>query len=131
MHRNKKARIVGSFNAQDGTQLGVSVPVILFEDEGLHFMMCPPLDITGYGDTPEEAEASYKIMMDEFLDYTLKKKTLIKELTRLGWKVKKNNLKKPVQPPTITEVAKHNQEVNRIINEINYQKVTRQVAIPA
>jgi hypothetical protein len=58
----------------------VKLSLIEFEEEGLHFIYFPALDLTGYGKTEEEAKQSYNLAMEEFLKYTSHKETIFKEL---------------------------------------------------
>ena len=75
----------------------VKVKLLLFnfEDENrVSFIYSPHLDLTGYGNNFEEARKSFEIVFEDFVDYTLKKKTLGKVLANLGW-VFKGTAKKP------------------------------------
>jgi GTP-binding protein EngB required for normal cell division len=70
----------------------VQVRLILFhfqDENSIHFIYSPHLDLTGYGYTLEEAKKSFEWAFSEFTDYTLKKKTLGKVLKKLDSRVKK------------------------------------------
>ena len=56
----------------------VNLALFHFTEESLHFIYSPDLDLTGYGNTKEEAKTSFKVSLDEFLRYTTNKKTLDK-----------------------------------------------------
>jgi len=69
----------------------VKVRLLLFhfQDENrTHFIYSPHLDLTGYGNGLSEAKSSFEIVFGDFVDYTIKKKTLGKVLTDLGWELK-------------------------------------------
>lgn len=69
--------------------------LIHFVDEnGVHIIYSPHLDLSGYGNTKEEAKTAFEDAFKDFMDYTLKKKTLGKLLDKLGWKIK-GSMKKP------------------------------------
>ena len=68
----------------------VKVKLLLFhfEDENkVHFIYSPHLDLTGYDNNFEEARKSFEIIFADCIDYTLKKKILNKVLTGLGWEL--------------------------------------------
>jgi len=70
--------------------VNVSVPLLSFkEDDDTFIVYSPALDVSGYGDTEEEARKSFELTLEEFINYTINKKTFQSELTRLGWKIKK------------------------------------------
>ena len=70
----------------------VKVRLLLFQfkdENNVHFIYSPHLDFSGYGKNPEEAGKSFGIVFEDFIDYTLKKKTLSKVLTELGWGIQR------------------------------------------
>jgi len=74
----------GGFENKAGS-IKVMLLLFHFEDENkVHFIYSPHLDLTGYGNNKEEAKNSFEIVFEDFVDYTLKKKTLSKVLTDLG-----------------------------------------------
>ncbi len=67
-----------------------NLSLIAFQEDKVHILFSPALDLCGYGNTVEEAKQSFVVSLNEFLDYTIKNKTLIDELKRLGWKISTN-----------------------------------------
>jgi len=61
-----------------------SVPVVLFQEEGTWYAHCSALQITGYGNTEQEARASFEVMLKEFFRCTVSEGTLRAELARMG-----------------------------------------------
>ena len=59
--------------------------IYLFEEDGLTYAACPTLDITGYGNSEQEAKDSLGVMIEEFFDYTTKKNTF-RSTKRGVWK---------------------------------------------
>jgi predicted RNase H-like HicB family nuclease len=51
----------------------------------VHVANIPVLDLSGYGNTEEEAIHSLQIVLDNYLDYTVKKNTLHRDLQNHGW----------------------------------------------
>ena len=77
----------GKYQNKSGS-VKVKLLLLHFEDEHkVHFIYSPHLDLTGYDNNFEEARKSFEIVFEDFIDYTLKKKTLNKVLTGLGWEL--------------------------------------------
>jgi len=83
---------LGKFKKGSST-LDIQLTLFQFTEEDLIFIYSPYLDLTGYGKTENEAIESFKETLLEFINYTDHKKTLEKELIRLGWKVIKKRRK--------------------------------------
>ena len=115
------------------TTLRVKLLLFQFEDEHkVNFIYSPHLDLTGYGNNVEEARKSFEIVFEDFVDYTLKKKTLDKVLTALGWQLNKA-LKKSqkILAPSITSVIKDNEYVAEIFDKYAVNTYHQEVGLPA
>ena len=99
--------------------IDVNVPVISFTDEKSQVFYCPALDLGGYGDNDNEARDSFQVVLEEFLTYTIHKNTLISELKRLGWTVRKNK-RKPMIPPEMSDLLRDNENFTNIFKLRNY-----------
>ncbi len=111
----------------------VRLLLIHFKDENnIHFIYSPHLDLTGYGKSLSEAKKSFTVVFEDFIDYTLKKKTLGKILTELGWELK-GSIKKPrkIFAPSITTVIKENEYVSEIFDKYPVNTYHQEVGIPA
>ncbi len=111
----------------------VKLLLVHFKDEkDIHFIYSPHLDLTGYGRNLREAKKSFGIVFEDFIDYTLKKKTLGKVLNDLGWKLK-GSLKNPrkIFAPSITSVIKENDYVSEIFDKYPVNTYHKEVGIPA
>jgi hypothetical protein len=112
----------------------VKVKLLLFhfEDENkVHFIYSPHLDLTGYDNNLEEARKSFDVVFEDFIDYTLKKKTLNKVLTELGWELKGSPYKpKKVIAPSITSVIKDNKYVSEIFDKYPVNTYHQEVGLP-
>jgi hypothetical protein len=75
----------------------------LFSFNYLHFVYAPALDVTGYGLNEKEAQNSFVISLEEFLDFTQKKGTLNSELERMGWKL--NRKTNHFDPPFFRKIC--------------------------
>jgi hypothetical protein len=122
----------GGYENQSGS---VKVMLLLFhfEDENrVHFIYSPHLDLTGYGNNIKEAKDSFAIVFEDFVDYTLKKNTLGKVLTGLGWAVK-GSVKNPkkVFAPSITSVIKDNEYVSEIFDKYPVNTYHQEVGLPS
>ena len=108
--------------------INVKLSLIEFEEEGLHFVYSPALDLTGYGKTEEEAKKSYNLAMEEFLKYTSSKETTLQILEQLGWTVSN---KKKVTAPSLSALIQSRSYLEEIFSEKKFRKSDENVAIPA
>tara|TARA_R110002049_G_scaffold162031_1_gene327655 strand:+ start:10900 stop:11295 length:396 start_codon:yes stop_codon:yes gene_type:complete len=111
----------------------INLLLIHFKDESnIHFIYSPHLDLTGYGHNLKDAKKSFEIVFEDFVDYTLKKKSLGKILTDLGWELK-GTLKRPkkVLAPSITSVIGKNDYVSEIFDKYPVNTFHQEVGIPA
>lgn len=121
------------FNYEGGGSVKVKLLLLSFQDENkIHFVYSPHLDLTGYGKSTKEANDSFDIMLDDFIDYTIKKKTIGKVLENLGWSIK-GALKKPkkVIAPSITNIIGKNKYVSEIFDKYPVQTHHEDIQIPA
>lgn len=122
----------GDYKINQG-EVMVDLLLVHFKDENdIHFIYSPHLDLSGYGKGLEEAKKSFEIVFKDFIDYTLKKKTLAKVLSSLGWKLK-GSLKKPkkVLAPSIASVIGENKYVSEIFDKYPVNTFHTEVGIPA
>ncbi len=122
----------GGYKNQSG-DVKVKLFLVQFKDENnIHIIYSPHLDLSGYGDSPREARKSFEIAFEDLIDYTLKKKTLGKVLESLGWKLKGTRRKpKKLLAPSITSVIKDNEYVSEIFDKYNVNTYHKEVGIPA
>jgi len=106
----------------------VRVPIIQFEEDNNQIIYCPALEVTGYGNSEDEAKEAFEISLSEFFKYTLHKRTLYNEMRRLGWKVKKSMSK--AHPPSMSKLLEENDNFNRIFNQYAFRKYDEQIEIP-
>ena len=113
----------------------VKVRLLLFQfkdENNVHFIYSPHLDLSGYGSNVEEARKSFGMVFEDFIDCTLKKKTLNKVLTELGWELK-GSAKKPkkILAPSITSVIKDNKYVSEIFDKYPVNTYHQEVGLPS
>ena len=60
----------------DGSSLTVKLDVYLFLDEGTYIAYSPTLDLSGYGETEEDAKESFSIVIEEYISYGLANRNL-------------------------------------------------------
>ncbi len=114
-------------------EIKVKLLIAYFVDENdVHIVYSPHLDLSGYGKTFDEAKASFEIAFADFIEYTFNKKTIGKVLTDLGWKVK-GSMKRPtkVLAPSIKTVISENDYVSEIFDKYNVNTYHQEVGIPA
>jgi len=118
---------------KDSGLINVKLLLIHFKDENkVHLIYSPHLDLTGYGNNLTEAKKSFEVALDDFIDYTLKKKTLGKVLKKLGWELK-GNVKNPKKliAPSITSIIGENKYVSEIFDNYSTKTFHQEVGIPA
>ncbi len=121
----------GGFSNKESV-VKVKLLLVHFRDEDdVHFIYSPHLDLTGYGKNVDDAKRSFEIVLEDFIDYTLKKKTLGKVLKELGWELK-GSLKKPkkVLAPSITTVISNNEYVAEIFDKYPVNTYHKEVELP-
>jgi hypothetical protein len=78
------------------------------------------------------AKNSFEIALEDFVDYTLKKKTIGKVLSGLGWEIKGTTQKpRKVLAPSITSVIKDNEYVSEIFDRYSTNTFHQEVGLPA
>lgn len=111
----------------------LQIILIHFQDESkVHFIYSPHLDLTGYGMSEEEAKSSFTIVLEDFIDYTLKKKTLGTILKKLGWSMK-GTMKRPknVVAPSLATAISDNDYVSEIFDKYPVNTYKQSVGMPA
>ena len=115
------------------TSVKIRLLLLHFEDENkIHLIYSPHLDLTGYGVNFDEARKTFEIVFEDFVDYTLNKKTLGKVLSGLGWELK-GQPKRPrkVIAPSILSIIKDNDYVSEIFDKYPVNTYHQEVGLPA
>lgn len=105
-----------------------NLPLIVFKEENSFITYCPALDLSGYGSSEIEANNSFEVTLSEYFRYTVNKQTLVEDLEKMGWTIKK---KKHAIPPSMCELLENNEDFNRIFNTYDFQKRSATINIPA
>lgn len=108
----------------------INLDIYMFKDGQAYIVYAPALDLSGSGNTQKEAEESLYITVQEYFDYTLSKRTLIKDLRAHGWKVQSWKQRK-YKAPTVEQLIAGNPELWEILNRPDYTKTIAKVPIPA
>lgn len=123
-----RGSISGTIPVKDG-YFKVNLPLIRFEEDGCQIAYCPALDISGYGNSPDEAFESFKISLEEFFRYVTNKKTFEKEMERMGWTIS-HNRQREMTPPPMTKLLQENDNFSRIFNDHSFNKESFTVDLP-
>ena len=112
----------------------IKVKLLLFhfvDENKINFIYSPHLDLTGYGNNTEEAKESFEIVLEDFVDYTMKKKTLGKVLNNLGWAITGSpKSPKKIVSPSITSVISENKYVSEIFDKYPVNTYHQEVGLP-
>lgn len=128
---NKNHHINVNFKNAEA-KVKANIVLISFKEQDNYIVYSPHLEVTGYGKNEEEAMNSFNHCLGVFLDYTVNKKTLHKELMSLGWQLKKGSVKKPlkVSAPSMSDLLKHNTALEDLLNKQDIRTMQKEVAIP-
>ena len=102
--------------------------LINFKDDNVYHVYCPALNLIGCGYTETEAQESFKIVFDEYINYTTENNTLIADLEHCGWKRNGNN--KNLFPPKMSESLLLNNDFGDIVNNFDFDKRSINAKIP-
>ena len=86
------------------------------------------LDVSGYGKNEKQAIESLKVSVEEYLRYTLHKKTLLEDLRAHGWTIKKKT--RPFIVPELTDILSKNEYLHDIVNNKPYRMDRMNVNMP-
>jgi hypothetical protein len=123
-----------NFKGSVPTQVGdisAQLQVLSFIEDGVIILYAPALDLVGSGYDINQAKASFWETVSEFLRYTTQKKTLIKELKRLGWQVKGGKKRPKISAPAFSHLYESNEEFQDIITNRNYSSSQEVVHLPS
>lgn len=107
-----------------GFAIKVMLDVYLFLDGDTYIAYSPALDISGYGTSEEDAKNSFSIVMEEYIDYGIKKRTLVKDLRAHGWRVKSLRQHK-MAAPSLESLLNSNTTFKDILENREYRKVSQ------
>lgn len=128
---NKNHHIDVNFKNAEA-KVKAKITLISFKELDDFIIYSPHLEVSGYGKTYEAAMDSFNHSLGIFLDYTTNKKTLHKELIRLGWLLKKGSVKQPkkINAPSMTDLAMHNEQLKDLLNKHDISTFQKEVIIP-
>ena len=69
------------------TKIAIKVGVSLFREDNVFIAYCPALDMSGYGENENEAKKSFEQNMSFYVEYCVRKNTLVADLKKHGWNV--------------------------------------------
>ena len=125
----EKSGFKAEMNCDNGVRVNVDLQILVFEEEGTSIFYCPALDLNGYGNNEEEALSSFKLVLTEYFDYTIKKNTLREDLKKYGWKIPKSKFKAMI-PPDLSKMLRDNEEFVDVFNHKEYRKINMPVEMP-
>lgn len=106
-----------------GESLKVTLDVYIFMDGDVYIAYSPALDLSGYGETEEEAKTSFSIVIEEYISYGLTMHTLIKDLRAHGWKVRSIKQRK-ISAPSFDTLIQNNDMFRDILKNKEYRKIS-------
>ena len=123
---NNKLNFKAELSGKKST-IKTELTLITFEDNNVHFVYCPALDITGYGYDTSQAKESFTQTLKMYFEYTTNKNTLIRDLESHGWTVKN---KRKLKAPDFDFLLRKNKEFKRIVTKRDFTKYDEQIQFP-
>ena len=115
---------------EGGSHIKTDLSLISFIEDGAHIIYSPALDLSGYGNTEDEAKESFQIVLKEFLSYCMDKNTLYNELERLGWNITRNKKHLQIKSPDLSSLLERNPDLENILKEKEYHKYNQSIDLP-
>ena len=114
-------------------QIKVKLLLLHFMDENeVHFIYSPHLDLSGYGYNFIEARNSFEIVFHDFIEHTIEKNSLGQVLSDLGWSIEQNqHILQKIMAPSITSVIGKNKHVSEIFDKYAVNTFHEEVGLPA
>jgi hypothetical protein len=111
-------------------KIDMSLPLIIFQEDDVYIAYCPALDLTGSGNTEQQAIESFNIVIGEYFLYTTRKNTLADDLKQHGWIIRKNRSRQ-MRPPDLSRLLETNKDFSEIFNKHQFRKIDQRVQVPA
>lgn len=101
--------------------IDANLDVFIYENDGFQIAYAPALDLMGYGKTIEDAKASFEIVIEDFFECGIQRKTLNTYLKEHGWT---NEAKKvEFKSPQVWIILQRNKQLQEIFSS-DFQKQT-------
>ena len=101
-----------------------------FLENNIHIIYCPALDMSGYGESEEDAQKSFEEVFTSSMKYMVNKSSLHDDLKKHGWNVR-GKKSHDLKSPKFEDMYKANKDFKDIIDNKPYQKIYKDVCIPA
>lgn len=109
-------------------KINVMLEVLVFQEENIFIAYSPALDLSACGNTEKEAKNEFEVVLKEYIEYCLNKKTFFDDLRAHGWTVKS---KKRIKSPSDEKLLKSNETYRDIKENKQYKTIEREMIIPA
>ena len=110
-------KVEGRFDEEAGVAEFNLLLMEFVDENAIHFIYTPHLDLSGYGKTQEEAFESFEVALNEFLSYTREEQNLARILMDLGWKVEgQTGQFRRAVAPAISTLIKRNSYISEIFD---------------
>ena len=107
--------------------INVSLDIFSYREGNVRIMYSPALDLSGYGNTVEEAKRSFEIVLSEYLKYCVENNTLDADLAKHGWK--KESTERDYKSPDLVSMIEHNSNLRDLLQS-NFSKTSRMMSVP-
>ncbi len=109
-------------------ELFSDMSLISYIDENLIVIYAPALDLFGYGHDESEANKSFHIVYNEYIQYGIKNNCLEKDLKKHGWKLNRKSGK--FSSPVISDLIDNNEVLKSVIDSRPFKKFNMNISFP-
>ena len=112
-----------------GHSVNAELSVYLYKDDSyangdMYIAYCPELDLTGYDATVEGAKSSFEVVLKDYLDYTIKNKTLEEDLLAHGWTKKQGRISEPTYPSMLRK-----SQLGSVLRQKSFSKYSKPLCV--
>ncbi|OAV70682.1 hypothetical protein Barb4_01167 [Bacteroidales bacterium Barb4] len=105
------------------------VDMYAFQEDGIHVIYCPALDLSAYENTEDAAKKAFEGILDENINYWMNKGTLYDDLEEHGWQVKGKS-RRQIKAPSRAYMMEKNEALRDITQNKKYIEYSMDVCFP-
>jgi predicted RNase H-like HicB family nuclease len=112
----------------DDKTLKFNLSMYIFREDSSFIVYCPAFDLSAYGDTEEQAQKAFREIFEITIRYEIENNTLVKDLKRLGWKIKRKP-EMEIEAPSLDSLLR-NYNFRDILSNKEYTSYRQEFGIP-
>ena len=107
-------------------QVNVNLVTFIFKQGDNYVTLAPSIELSGYGDSKEDSNDSFNVVLEEFISYSLENKILADNLIKLGWNFEED------EHPGELDYNIYSKEISDFINvesSVEYSSFARTICL--